>query len=360
MEEAAFSRWQEGKFLDVEHAIAKQWRANLAASDLKGAAEPLRKLGVDGTTCRTLEDAHRLATAVVSGSEKHFERMALLLAVLQIPYEQHYSIIERWSLSGYKPIDMYAPYCAHILTVELFFRFAMAAGLIGTDRPSNRLDIGHLYYLPFCNLFVSSDKLHRKCAPLFLRDDQQFVWGPDLKEDLGQINVHFMGFPDREKDTGIMAFAHAPPNREGSIVRQLRAEFMGAGYDDAPPVALPSADDPKTKALVEDIMKWGDAPTIPDEDADAIYDIRPDAMTFRRTIRKRVCTSRRCGSQSLMRQARGAVERHGVDRNRRNFGAPHQVRALTSAQRLYILQSAPPEDLRRISVSLEKLIIQDQ
>jgi hypothetical protein len=82
MEEAAFSRWQERKSLDVEHAIAKQWRANLAASDLKGAAEPLRKLGVDGTTCRTLEDAHRLATAVVSGSEEHFERMALLLAVL--------------------------------------------------------------------------------------------------------------------------------------------------------------------------------------------------------------------------------------------------------------------------------------
>ena len=64
------------------------------------------------------------------------------------------------------------------------FHIAIAAHLISPERPSNRTDIAYLFYLPFCMMFVSSDKLHRETANLFLRADQEFVWGLDLKDDL--------------------------------------------------------------------------------------------------------------------------------------------------------------------------------
>jgi hypothetical protein len=283
-EEIAFSRWQQRKFLEVERGVAQHWRAMLGNINLEDTAKRVRQIGVDATTCRSLEDAYRLAKGIVSGRAKHFERMALLLAVLQIPYEQHRGILERWSNHTYPPLDVYAPYSAHLLTVELFFEFALGAHQIGSSRASNRVDIAYLNYLPFCHLFVSSDDLHRRCAPLFLRSDQKFVWGPDLKEDLAQINAHFLAnTTDREKELGISSFAHAPPKRDGSIVRKLRADFMGAKYDDRPPVSVPEKDDPRSKELVHEIDKWTEAETASEGYVD--YD-EVDALTIKRTVRK--------------------------------------------------------------------------
>lgn len=79
------------------------------------------------------------------------------------------------------------------------------------------MDVAYLCYLPFCNLFVSGDALHRRCAPLFLREDQDFFWAPDLKEDLAKINSHFMSFPEEEKERGLFQFAADPP--DGSLTR---------------------------------------------------------------------------------------------------------------------------------------------
>jgi hypothetical protein len=68
-------------------------------------------------------------------------------------------------MEGRRPLNEFAPYAAHVVTVELFLQFALAAHLIASNRPSNRTDIAYLFYLPFCTLFASSDNLHRRTAP---------------------------------------------------------------------------------------------------------------------------------------------------------------------------------------------------
>jgi hypothetical protein len=83
--------------------------------------------------------------------------------------------------------------------VELFFQIALGADLIGTARVSNRTDIGYLFYTPFCHVFVSSDNLHRRCAPHFLRPDQSFAWGLDLKADLNRLMNYYASRPEEEK-----------------------------------------------------------------------------------------------------------------------------------------------------------------
>jgi hypothetical protein len=130
-------------------------------------------------------------------------------------------------------------------------------------------------------MFVSSDDLHRRCAPLFLGQDQQFVWGPDLKEDLQRINQHFMELPEGVKNRVIMSFAHAPPKREGSLVRELRARFMGAGYDDRPPVQI--QDKEKNTELVQQLTAWTKAPAALQEMARDI-----GANTWMTAIQRRV------------------------------------------------------------------------
>ena len=66
--------------------------------------------------------------------------------------------------------------------------------------------MAYLFYLPFCVVFVSSDKLHRKCAPLLLRDNQEFVWGPDLKAGLNEINEHYQTYPEKVREEGLLRF----------------------------------------------------------------------------------------------------------------------------------------------------------
>lgn len=80
--------------------------------------------------------------------------------------------------------------------------------------------------LPFCMVFVSGDKLHRRCAPLFLRQDQDFLWGQDLKVELKRINAHLSEFSTEVKEKDIMAFAHHPPGDDSTLMGRLRDRHL--------------------------------------------------------------------------------------------------------------------------------------
>jgi len=98
---------------------------------------------------------------------------------------------------------------------------SFASGLISTKMPSNRVDSAYLYYLPFCMVFVSSDKFHKRSTPYFLRSNQDFIWGPDLKDALCWLNSHFSNYPEDEKAKGVMTMARSLPNGAPDLLIQL-------------------------------------------------------------------------------------------------------------------------------------------
>ena len=107
--------------------------------------------------------------------------------------------------------------------LQAYFGYmTLASKLISHERSSNRLDIAYLFYLPFCMMFVSTDRLHQRCAPLFLRPDQEFVWGPDLKANLRQINEHYLKLPDFAGEEGVLSLTDDPTgNRRRSGPQSL-------------------------------------------------------------------------------------------------------------------------------------------
>jgi hypothetical protein len=225
-EEAAFQRWQQQMFHDVERLFAAGWRRALNSLDLKQIAKTLRVLGVTGQSCKSLEDAKRIAQSVVSGVDKPFERLGLAVRYFNIPQQRHAEIIERWKYEGQPSLERYAPYAAFVLTIEIFFYIAVAANLISAERQSNRIDIAYLAYLPFCMVFVSSDRLHERAARLFLRSDQEFIWGPALKADLKRLNQHYLALPQAEREQGIMRFADHPPVTGDFLVTKLWKRYL--------------------------------------------------------------------------------------------------------------------------------------
>jgi len=102
---------------------------------------------------------------------------------------------------------------------------------------------------------------------------------------LKQINLYYFGLPESEKEKGISHFAYAPPKREGSLVRELRAQFLSEGYDDAPPVKAPK-DPEKERQLVEKLNRWAEA--APPDSSEAPTDFEKHAtMTIKRSVRLR-------------------------------------------------------------------------
>ena len=282
-EAQAFSRWQQAEFREVERKFAASWRRMLTTLDLPKVADRMRNLGISSKECKSVEEAYAIATTLVHKREKPFDQMALLFAFLDVPTHLHRPILERWGIDQNRPLAAYAPYAAYVLVVELFFQIALAANLISAERASNRVDIAYLCYLPFSMLFVSSDKLHRKCAPVFLRKDQEFVWGPDLKAELARVDKEFSKLPPEELEKGVMKFARDPIGEPTDLLVAVW-DRHAPGWRKKEPA--PTAIEPEAqKRLVEQLNRFTAAPT--DASVTAVDPDDLDQMAIQRFVPKR-------------------------------------------------------------------------
>lgn len=216
----AFSRWQKGRFQEVERNYAGAWRRHIQGIDLSIIERSMKATGLEPKNCRTVKDAKRMAEAVVARLTRSVGRFNVALDILGVPDQYKGDIRRRWKRSRHPPLLRFAPYAAYVLTVEVFFWIAIGANLVASTRPSHRIDMSYLFYLPFCNVFVSSDKLHRLCAPIFIRDNQSFLWGLDLKADLADINRHFLSLDPSQRKNGIMHFANRLPDIDLRVLRK--------------------------------------------------------------------------------------------------------------------------------------------
>ena len=94
-------------------------------------------------------EAKSLAERFILGERNRFDALRSALEILGVPKQLWKEIIGRWKSAGGPPLYEFAPYAAHVFKVDMFFVIALAAGLIPKPtRPSNRVDIAYLYYLP--------------------------------------------------------------------------------------------------------------------------------------------------------------------------------------------------------------------
>jgi hypothetical protein len=161
-EAAALARWQEGRFHERERAVAVTWRDTLSNVDFRSMIEDARA-ATQVERVRTLDEAYDVASEYVSGSG--VERLEFARRFLGIGPQWTDRIAARYAEVGEVSLEAFAPYTGYVLKVSLFFYIGMGSNLIGRERKSNMVDVAYLYYLPFCQVFTSSDKLHRTVAP---------------------------------------------------------------------------------------------------------------------------------------------------------------------------------------------------
>jgi hypothetical protein len=284
-EAKAFARWQRGRFLDVDRLHARLWRAHLNRIDLSAIEHAMKHAGINSKTCKTLQTALEIADTSILGLTKSPGRFDAMLEVLSIPFEARCPIKERWKLKRQPRLASFAPYAAHLLRVEIFFHAAIGANLIGSARATNRVDMAYLFYLPFCTLFVSSDHLHRACAPLFMRQDQEFVWGQDLKLDLTSVNSYYAALPHEIRLQGIYKFANHLPDESRGLIRSL-FERHAPRLLKPERVLDPDKLNPEAhRKLVQHIKDWESSP---DNHSDALgSDGELDSLILKRSVSRK-------------------------------------------------------------------------
>jgi hypothetical protein len=229
-EEEAFIRWKNGEFLEIERGVAARWRQEVQSIDLKAMAASFKGIHQAAGRPTKLADIKTLAEKIIDGPDQEAVlRLGLAFTISDEGLGKQ--IIARWQNLGCPKIREYAPYFTHVMTVDLFFCLGMAASQIGSERKSNKVDIAYLYYLPFCMIFTSRDDLHVRTVPLFLRPDQSFVHGDDLKADLKRLDEHYDALPDETKKQSIYSFAAYPPNDDSYLVTQLWMKHMRPPLD---------------------------------------------------------------------------------------------------------------------------------
>ena len=73
-------------------------------------------------------------------------------------------------------------------------------------------------------VFTSNDKLHVQTVPLFMRGDQEFVPGDELKADLHRLDEHFSHLPQDVLDRGLFSFE--PPLGGDYLTTRLWRKFL--------------------------------------------------------------------------------------------------------------------------------------
>lgn len=146
---------------------------------------------------------------------RRFATLKVAMDSIAAPPALQRAIITRWKSMGGPALPDFAPYTAHVMTVDLFFNLAVGSDLIGRERPSNKVDLAYFYYLPFCMLFVSNDRLHERCAPCFLTKRQAFVSGRELKTDtdLAKLYAHYSALPEEVRRARCHGVCAAPADR---------------------------------------------------------------------------------------------------------------------------------------------------
>lgn len=226
-EEEALDRWKRREFMEIEKKHAKEWRRGLSLIPTKDQKAMFPKwYGTERPV--NLATVKAEADKFIDGDNKR-SALSFGLSLLNFQHSDQTKVMRRWDEAGRPALRTFAPYFRYVYGIDLFFYLARSADLI-SPRKSNRIDIAYLYYLPFCMVFTSNDKLHRETAPLFLREDQTFVWGNDLKDDLNLLDRHYSDLPQETKARGLFHFASQPPNNKSFLVTDLWDKHMRSDW----------------------------------------------------------------------------------------------------------------------------------
>lgn len=186
-ERKSIDRWREGNFEKMDEIFSKLWREiTLQPDNLTKLKDYLKKQNPGYSHLKKPEDILFVIKLTFNNPDFQMDFLKSAIENFRVPLSIASQAFYRWETTKPKNLFVFAPYTFFCVMAKLFFNICLQNEVIGT-RPTNLLDLEYIYYLPFCRVFVSDDKVHKTLVPHLLFPDQLFVTGADLKADFTKI-----------------------------------------------------------------------------------------------------------------------------------------------------------------------------
>jgi len=278
-EAEAVSRWSKREFLELERNIARQWRRALTGIDLKAMVQSVASALGPWRKPNSLQDARMMADTIIDNMDPEW-LIRFGVNLLGAPEASEY-VVNTWVQKRRPSLRDHLPYFVFMLTINIFFCLVLPTQLLSNVKPSHKVDLAYLYYLPFCSVFTSKDNFHAGIVPLFLSSEQTFVNGRELKEDLKRLVAHYEALPEDVLKTGLIHFAAYPPDDTGFLITRLWHKYL-PGWRAARDMPKPVRDPEEEKRIVEEINRQTDSPELRPSDEQDID--KMDYATIRRMV----------------------------------------------------------------------------
>lgn len=245
----ALRRWTEGNFTKAEELMAENWRSATKALNYEQWKKDIKKT----VTLRTIEDLIGFVDLMINDQSVQELFLHMLFSDLSYNPSDQSEMIGKWISAGRPDLKTHCPYTHHCIRIFQTFYFGLSQNLIGT-RPTNRVDIEYLLYLPFCRVFSSEDNLLKLLSPYFLRGND-FIGGKELKVDLASLAGILASMSTEDKALYRKEFGKYPPGGTDSFTTALWLRYFGVKSKAFAPIERNTADDGREKAKLKELQE---------------------------------------------------------------------------------------------------------
>jgi hypothetical protein len=211
----AIMRWADAEFSERERRSAAGLRAKAASLSLDALYGRLRQHHVLIPRPKRIAEIATIADDLLIRPELQWAFIDWMMAQLGFEPRLRSEVEQRWLSLGRPLLAKFAPYAHHCARVLLLLLIGMRHKIL-SDRKTNRLDAEYLFYTPFCDVFVSGDRLHRQLAPMVLDEKQTFVWIDKFKSKMQKLALATRQNPD-----GVECSASGAASDQDRRVREM-------------------------------------------------------------------------------------------------------------------------------------------
>lgn len=178
-------RWKRGLFSPKDIEGANQWRSATEAFRRASLLERLEKHLIVLPRVTGIADCIASVDDLLGRATLQSVWLDYLIGELWLKPRFAAAVRRRWE-AGSGWLKLFAPYAHFCLRAILAVTSASRFRLIPWEA-NTVTDAVYLYYLPFCEIFVSGDRVHERLAPHFLNEHQRYMKVAELRALLAPL-----------------------------------------------------------------------------------------------------------------------------------------------------------------------------
>ncbi len=176
-EQEAIFRWERKNFQESEKTWASALRRHYERPiNSKMYVDEVLKASLVFETPKNDSGLAKCVDLILNDKKFQGEILVLLAKEFKMPLDFQKKVINRWFKEGKPMIKDFAPYAYFCSKANFLWAIGLTNSSLFNHDKNDRKDLEYSYYIPFCQIFASKDKKHKRLIPFLLRPTKLCRW----------------------------------------------------------------------------------------------------------------------------------------------------------------------------------------